>query len=270
MANVTQEQVLDVLMPLFESSPVTARKIRGRLARVFGWCIARGLRSDNPAGEVLDGGLPRKHPTSKHLAAPHYANVAASIDRVRRGSTNLTTCMVFETVAHTAARQSEARGMRWRELNDDWTVWTLPPERSKDGREHRKPITRQVHSILRAAKSLQELHGRAHDLVFCARSGRPVGRSTLAMLLSRYGMGHTVHGLRSSFRIWGAEHGKRWDALEIQLSHAVGNAVSQAYNRTDLLQERSALMQEWSNYIDPEDWWASGLERLIVPIAQQS
>ena len=36
------------------------------------------------------------------------------------------------------------------------------------------------------------------------------------------------------------------------------------------MQERSALMQEWSDYIDPEDWWASGLERLIVPIAQQS
>ena len=267
VADVTQEQVLDVLMPLYEAHPVSARKTRARIRRVFGWCIARGLRRDNPAGEVLDGGLPRKLPKSRHLAAPHYADVAASIARIRTGSTNLTTRMAFETVAHTAARYGEVRGMRWAELDDAWTTWTLPAERSKDGREHRKPITRQVRSILRAAKGIQAFQGRAHDLVFCARSGRPVGRGTLAMLLSRYGMGHTVHGLRSSFRVWGAEHGKRWDALEIQLSHTVGNAVSQAYNRTDLLEERSVLMQEWSDYLDAEDYWRDPMARLIVPIA---
>ena len=41
-----------------------------------------------------------------------------------------------------------------------------------------------------------------------------------------------------------------YDAIEIQLAHTVGNAVSQAYNHAQHLEYRTKMMQEWSDFID--------------------
>jgi hypothetical protein len=48
------------------------------------------------------------------------------------------------------------------------------------------------------------------------------------------------------------------DAIEIQLTHKVGNAVSQAYNHAQHLDYRIKMMQEWTDFID-------GLRDKIAP-----
>ena len=263
VAEVTQEEILDVLEPLHASMPMTARRIRLNLRRVFAWAQARRLRVDNPAGDVLDGALPRRVPRSRHFRAPHYSEVAASISRVRSGSANPPTVWGFEMVTHTASRFNEVRGMRWTELDESWTTWTIPADRSKDFREHRKPVTRQMRSILTAAKEYQTMQGIATDLVICNRQGRPIGAGTVLKLLHGYHIEHTVHGLRSAFRSWALEQGERWDCAETQMSHSLGSAVAAAYIRSDLLNLRAEMMQRWADYIDEQDYWATGLERLI-------
>ena len=37
-------------------------------------------------------------------------------------------------------------------------------------------------------------------------------------------------------------------ALELALAHSVGSAVEQAYMRSDLLEQRRALMHEWAYF----------------------
>ena len=267
VAEVTQEEILDVLEPLHANTPTTARRIRLNLRRVFAWAQARRLRPDNPAGDVLDGALPRRVPRSRHHRAPHYSEVADSLKRVRSGSANPPTVWGFEMVAHTASRFNEVRGMRWAELDVSWTTWTIPAERSKDFREHRKPVTRQMRSILTAVKEYQTMQGIATDLVICNRQGRPIGESTVLKLLHGYHIEHTVHGLRSAFRSWALETGERWDCAETQLSHSLGNAVATAYIRSDLLDLRAEMMQRWSDFIDAEDYWSPGLARIIDDFA---
>ena len=263
VAEVTQEELLDVLEPLHARSPVTARRVRLNLRRVFGWALARRLRPDNPAGEVLDGALPRKVPRPTPLRAPHYADVPGSIQRLRSGSANPPTVWAFELVAHSAGRFGEIRGMRWDELDAEWTTWTIPAERSKDFREHRKPVTRQMRSILKAVKEYQALQGIKTGLVLSNRRGRPIGEATVLKLLHTYGIAHTVHGLRSAFRSWAIEEGERWDCAEVQLSHSLGSAVAAAYIRSDLLPLRAEMMQRWADYIDAPDYWSPGVARII-------
>ena len=267
VAEVTQEEILDVLEPLHASMPMTARRIRLNLRRVFAWAQARRLRVDNPAGDVLDGALPRRVPRSRHFRAPHYSEVAASISRVRSGSANPPTVWGFEMVAHTASRFNEVRGMRWAELDESWMTWTIPADRSKDFREHRKPVTRQMRSILTAVKEYQTMQGIATDLVICNRQGRPIGAGTVLKLLHWYHIEHSVHGLRSAFRSWALEQGERWDCAETQLSHSLGNAVTAAYIRSDLLSLRAEMMQRWSDYIDAADYWSPGVSRIIEDLA---
>ena len=62
----------------------------------------------------------------------------------------------------------------------------------------------------------------------------------------------TVHGFRSTFRDWAAEHTQHHpEVVEMALAHAVGNKVEAAYRRGDMLAKREALMEGWAQ-------WCSG------------
>jgi len=59
------------------------------------------------------------------------------------------------------------------------------------------------------------------------------------------------HGFRSTFRDWAAEQTAYPDEIrKAASSHKVGDAVKEAYQRTDLLEKRRHLMGEWSNFLD--------------------
>jgi len=59
-----------------------------------------------------------------------------------------------------------------------------------------------------------------------------------------------VHGCRTSFRTWAGEvfHAE-FEVAEHCLAHAVGNAASQAYNRTTLLERRRPIMSAWADFV---------------------
>ena len=58
----------------------------------------------------------------------------------------------------------------------------------------------------------------------------------------------TTRGLRSPFRDW-AETPTPRDVAEMGLAHKVGSATEQAYRRSDALEKRRALMQQWGAYL---------------------
>lgn len=59
------------------------------------------------------------------------------------------------------------------------------------------------------------------------------------------------HGFRSTFRDWAAEQTNYPDEIRKAASgHSVGDSVKQAYQRTDLLEKRRQLMNEWAKFID--------------------
>lgn len=59
----------------------------------------------------------------------------------------------------------------------------------------------------------------------------------------------TAHGFRSSFRDWCSEQGISRDVAERALAHTLKNKVEAAYHRTDLLEQRTPVMQAWADYV---------------------
>jgi integrase len=89
---------------------------------------------------------------------------------------------------------------------------------------------------------------RAGELVFAGERGQ-LGEMAMLNVLQRLRPDTTVHGLRSSFRTWAAERTSYpRDIAERALAHKVGSKVEQAYERTDLLEKRARLMQDWGRY----------------------
>ncbi len=91
---------------------------------------------------------------------------------------------------------------------------------------------------------------RSGDLVFPGFiRGNPLADVTLADQLRQMGRRVTVHGFRSSFRDWAADTGKPSDLAEAALAHSPASKVVQAYQRSDLLEARRSLMDQWAAFL---------------------
>jgi integrase len=80
---------------------------------------------------------------------------------------------------------------------------------------------------------------------------RPLSNMALSMPLRRMNVDVTVHGFRSSFRMWASEVGHvEFEIAESCLSHRVGNAVSRAYNRSNRSERQRPVMASWASYVE--------------------
>ena len=87
-------------------------------------------------------------------------------------------------------------------------------------------------------------------LLFPSLSGKLMSDSTLSKLLRVRGIAGVPHGFRSSFRDWAAEQTSfPREVMEAALAHQVANKVEAAYLRSDLLEKRRQLMQQWADYL---------------------
>jgi integrase len=242
--------VLRVLEPLWQTKPETASRLRGRIEAILSYAIARGWR-DGPNPAVWRGHLqrmlpaPRKLRPVEHFAALGWHAAPAFIAELRQKDSIGARALHFAIL--TAVRSGEVRGATWDEIDMKRTVWTIPARRMKGGREHRVPLSTPALVLLRSMALLRTEHG----LVFPGRSlTRPLSPDALTKALQRLGRGDlTAHGFRSTFRDWCADTGKSADAAEMALAHAPASRVVAAYARSDLLEQRRALMEAWAAFL---------------------
>jgi integrase len=248
VADITTDQVLEVLSPIWQSNPETAQRMRGRIERVLDAAKAQKLRfGDNPAAwrGNLEYRLPKPDKLARgHHAAMAYDDVPAFLTDLR--ATESTAARALEFCILTAARSGEVLGARWAEIDLDKEVWTVPAKRMKGAREHRVPLSARAMEIAKAMHAV-----RSSDFVFTGqRANRPLAAVTFEKVLRRMKIENaTTHGFRSSFRDWaGNETGYPRDLIETALAHLIGDQAEQAYRRSDALEKRRLLMQAWDGF----------------------
>lgn len=268
VAEIGTEDVLRVLRPIWTEKPETASRLRGRIERVLAYAKALRLRDgENPAAwrghlsealpspRRIEGKSPGHHPALPWEDMPLFMADLRAREAVA--------ARALEFAVLTAARTGEVLGARWREMDLDGRVWTVPAERMKARREHRVPLSPPALAVLRA---LLPLRTGPDALVFPGQArGRPLSQMAMLMLLRRmnpHGEGRparwrdgrtgepvAVHGFRSTFRDWAGEASAHpTDVAEAALAHAVTNKVEAAYARGDLFAKRALLMADWAAF----------------------
>ena len=238
-----------VFNPVWHKRPETAHRVRTRISAILKWAVAQGLRSDDPT-EAVKAALPRNgHGEKRHHAAVHHRDVADVLRRDgHRAWWGTRLAIIFATL--TATRSGEARQARWSEIDLEAKVWTVPGSRSKVGKDHRVPLSRQAVAVLTEAR---ELAGDGHgEVIFpAARVPKPVAGGVLMALLRDLDTNTTLHGMaRASFRSWCADSGVDREVAEMCLAHVVGG-VEGAYVRTDLCERRRSTMTAWADVVLP-------------------
>jgi integrase len=253
VAEVSTQDVLKVLQPLWQAKPETASRLRGRIEAVINAARSAGHiddRAPNPARWAghLEMLLPRPARLIRgHHAAMAYQDLPAFTKRLS-GNDSMA-AMALRFLILTAARTGEVLGAAWQEFDLDGKVWTIPASRMKAGREHRVPLSKPAIEVL---ARLGEV--RLGDFVFSGlKRGRPLSNMALAMALRRMQVDVTPHGFRSSFRDWaGDATAFPREAAEAALAHVIGDKAEQAYRRGDALEKRRALMDAWAGFVEPK------------------
>ncbi len=250
VSEITTDDVLRVLTPIWREKNETASRLRGRIERVLDYAKARGWREgENPA--VWRGHLRNILPVRQklqrgHHAAMPYGDVPAFVARLRESEAMAARALEFLIL--TAARSGEVLGARWSEFDLEHGLWTVPAERMKAGKVHRVPLSSRALAIVNA---LHEV--RTGDHVFPGQKpNRPLSVMAMAMLMRRLEVdSYTVHGFRSAFRDWVAEETAfQREVAEAALAHAVGDTVERAYRRGDALDKRRKLMDAWQAFCE--------------------
>ena len=262
VAEIGRPDVLRVLEPIWSRVPETATRVRGRIETILDFAAARGWRDgSNPARwRDLRHDLPAasKLRPERNQAALPWEKVPAFMAALRQLPG--TSARALELLVLTATRTSEVLEARWREVDLEAAVWTVPAIRMKAGKAHRVPLSQQAVSVLRL---MQPLATGPDDYLFPGQKPRrPLSAMALLMLLRRMqgsgtlprwtdpeGRPITAHGFRATFRTWAGDATTTpREVVEAALAHTLRDKAEAAYVRTDLLERRRPLMDAWSEH----------------------
>jgi integrase len=252
--DIGMEDVKKCVQPFWDKGQVTtARRLLNRIELVIEYALAHDWRDENkgnPAAwkrfQHIAPATP-KNGGKAHHAALDWRDMPAFMMKLREIDSTSARCLEFLIL--TATRSGEARGARWSEIDFAAKKWTIPEARMKAGEVHDVPLSRQALALL--GKLGKTPKAKTGSLIFPSdRVAQPLDVTATWKLLQALAPGVTVHGMRATFKTWCSDHNIPREEAEASLAHQIGNAVERAYNRTDMLERRRPVMQQWADFID--------------------
>lgn len=253
---VSLDHMRSALLPIWKTKPETASRVLQRIRTVINYAAAMGYANglDSERWDQLKHTLPknsRLREVEHHASCP-YDQVGALLKQIRGGTSSPLVKLAFDFIVLTAARSGEVRGANWNEIDLERRLWTIPKERMKAGKEHTVPLSQGAYEVLQQARTADvEItpDGHPQGLIFPNTKGQAFSDMTFTQLLRRQKAPYTMHGFRASFRTWGAEVAHyEYELLEHALAHVVGDATARAYQRSDMLEKRRGLMEQWADF----------------------
>ena len=253
--SISEQYLLQVLKAAYDSgTKESARRARSIAGQIFAFAKSTHRASSNPAKELSDNPYLKKPPV-KHFTALSQTQLGALMMELGKTGINqkldIKTKTAILMAIYTGLRDSSIRGATWSEIDFTNQLWTVPHTRMKSKRTHRVPLP------LQAIKALVELKKMTYQtpqsFIFPSRAKDGVmAENTMRLGLHRLGFKVTIHGMRSLLTDVLNEQDYHRDAIERQLDHAEKNKVRGAYLRTDFLDKRKVMMQEFANWCDSE------------------
>lgn len=247
ISEVDTKDTLAVLLPIWTAKHETATRVLGRIQKILSAANTLGLRSGlNPATykDHLENLLPKIKVTIDHYRAMPYQELPILIEELKKLQTM--TSLALQFIICTATRTNEVLGVKKQEITED--LWVIPKERTKTKIVHTVPLSNYAREIVEKA---MQLSSADTPLLFVTENGEQLRKDSMIMLLRKLRQGFTVHGFRSSFKDWSIEQTDYPNELSEQaLGHIVGNSVERAYRRTNMLEKRKILMNDWSSFLN--------------------
>lgn len=245
------EDITEALKHIWDTHPATALQTLNTMRMCFSYASMKGWFKGTPPTTWkggLDMFLPPPNQQKKHRTAlswkeiPKLARWLVEAEQPTNGS-----CARELLIATLLCATRVGEFSRMDSCDIDLNHKVAYVRHRKDGKQAPfiVPYPRQAESYLIEASKRQ-------GLSFPSGAGKVIDNSATKKFLSRSPFTTTVHGFRASFSTWCADNGKDPVIREMCLCHQVESTVALAYQRSDRLEERRKLLQEWADYLLPE------------------
>jgi integrase len=236
-------------------SPIMANRVLSAVRKLFNWCLARDTIQVSPCTLVTPPAPERSR--DRVLTDDELRMVWNAADGDGRPFGPLVKLLVL-----TGQRLSEVGGMRWQEIDLANKLWTLPPERvknGKNGQRHEVPLSDAAVAIIEALPRIKTTKG----FVFATRrdaavSGFSRAKDRLdAAILAAIPEGAkapehwTFHDLRRTMASGMAPLGTAMHVVEKILNHSSGTfaGVAGVYQRYDFYNEKRIALAAWASHV---------------------
>lgn len=236
--------IRDCLAPIWHEKADVARKAVNRLAITLKYAAALGLQVDLQAPAKARALLGKSRHEARHIEALDWRAVPEFYRSLAEPSIVF---LALKFLILTGVRSRPVRFLRLEQIEGD--TWTVPAEHVKGLKgktsDFRVPLSSEALAVIEQAKA----HER-HGFLFPSVREGVISDMSMSQSMARRGMKERPHGFRSSLRVWLAEcTDASHEVAEAVLGHATGSAVSRAYQRSDFLEQRRALLERWGDFV---------------------
>ena len=227
-----------------EGHQATLKRVLMRTREIMDLAVCAGYIQHNPIDRVS---RVFAAPIVKPMPAPPWRELPLVMETMKDAPARMRVLFLFSLCSMLRPGENAKLRKSWIEAD----VLTIPAVEMKKGRAHRVPITAFMQTLINAEQRLSP-HPRS-DFIFAAKqTGKHVSAQALAKHLHSTDLSGKLvaHGLRSIARSWLADHETPFEVAEACLSHVSGSQVSRAYQRSDYLDARRAVMRAWSDYLE--------------------
>ena len=243
VTDIDQLQIRDTLKPIWHTKADVGQKAMNRLGLALKHAAALGLDVDLTAVDKAKALLGKSRHKPKNIPALHWREVPAFYASL---ADETPTNLALRLLILTGVRSGPIRFAHVGQIESD--VWTVPAELMKGTKGSTEPFTvplsGEAQAVIKAAMPFER-----GGLLFTGSKGKPISDMTMSALMRRRGLEARPHGFRSSLRSWIADNTDApFEVAEAMLAHKVGSKVTQAYQRSDHLGQRRALLERWAQH----------------------
>ena len=243
---VTRRDIVVMLDAIRDrGADVAANRTLAVTRRLFAFAVERGVIEASPiVGFRASREAPRARTLSDDEVRRLWSATAPGSPRIEPS-----TRLAIRLLLLTGARASEACGASWGEIDAQAAQWIIPAARTKNGREHRLPLSAEAMSIIAEAAALRQGEWL---LPAASAEGHVTPSGVLHAVQRILGDAVTTHDLRRTVATGLQRLGVRLEVTEALLNHVSGSraGVVGVYQRHDWATEKRTALDAWAAYIE--------------------
>ena len=257
VTSLTRREIGSVIDDMADRAPIHANRVLAYAKAMFSWAVGRGYIDQSPAAAIAKPTLEiarDRTPSLSELAEIWNAAIELGYPFGH----------VVRLLMLTATRRDEVAAMRAEELQLalEEATWTIPPDRSKNGRAIRIPVTLIARDIILDGVQRRSVES---PLLFTTTGQSPVSgwskaKNRLDLIIARNRRSGDpmaqamppwrIHDLRRSFATHACDVLKLDPAVADRCLNHVGasttSTISRVYARNELFDQRREALSAWS------------------------
>jgi integrase len=239
--DISKREVVELVSAVNErGAPAAANKTLKSIKTFFKWCVGRAILEKSPAEGVPMPG--REHARERVLNDSELANVIRAARKM-----NGVYGSIVEFLALTGQRREEVAQATWDEFDFQQSTWTLPKERTKNGKSHGVHLTKSSIALLQGMPKISAY-------AFSTPASKPYRDFSAAKreLDAISGVVNwRLHDLRRTCVSGMARLGVAPHVADKILNHQAGtiSGVAAVYQRHDFLSERKEALERWAAHV---------------------